>query len=195
MTTIIISAIIILCLSIVIALFGCENNKKKSRNQDILDGADMYKKTELKTILRKKYMLDGPGMENEPKWTSFTISQTSSYAQHNFSLDVVDDGNNVGVSGVCRDDNGNEYQTTDLIKLRFETIATLRQYDLDNLSDFNDEKTEIEDELICLDADEVSLSLFYEDGRTAKKCASSLAIPIYKLLIPYFVATGSKYVV
>ena len=152
--------VILMCLSFLSALFGC---KKK-----------------------QQYILDGPGMVNVPKWASFTVSRSDSYAQHNFWFTVTDDGANPTVTGECRDQDGNIYENEEGIPISFDTVADLRFMKLDELPTYVESPPPFPDVTI-LDESSVSLSLVYTEKWTEKKSgADDLSLQIYKLLLPYF---------
>ena len=157
--------VIILCLSSLLSLFGCQNIKNKYN------------------------VLDGPGMVNIPKWESFSISQTHSNFNYHFDFTVTQ--NEFGdyyVTGTCQDDEGNTYENEEGIPLTASTITELRTLKLDELSDVKGNQSEIDDDLFLLDATVVTLSLTYVGGRVVNKSASEdLAFQIYNYLSPYFI--------
>lgn len=156
-------AVLIMCITWLLALFGCGKEKP--------------------------HMLDGPGMEYTPEWTEFTLSRSDSYAQHNFSFTVTEGDTEPMVSGVCRDEDGNEYDVETGIVLTGETLWTLRRLNLEQLPE---EEPWPEDLELPLDAATITLTLTMADGNVVKKNASSnLSIEIYNLLLPYFINNQS----
>ena len=134
-------------------------------------------------------MLDGPDMEYRPEWTEFTLSRSDSYAQHNFSFTVTEGDTEAMVSGVCRDEDGNEYDVQIGITITDDTLWTLRRMHLEQLPE---EEPWPEDLELPLDMESVKLTLTLSDGTVVKKNASSnLSIEIYKLLLPYFINNQS----
>ena len=134
-------------------------------------------------------MLDGPGMEYTPEWTEFTLSRSDSYAQYNFSFTVTEGDPEPMVSGMCRDEDGNEYDVQTGIVLTDETLWTLRRLHLEQLPE---EEPWPEDLEMPLDMENVKLTLTLSDGTVVKKNASSnLSIEIYHLLLPYFINNQS----
>ena len=137
----------------------------------------------------KPEVLDGPDMEYTPKWTEFTLSRSDSYAQHNFSFTVTEGDTEPMVSGVCRDEDGNEYDVQTGITITGDTLWTLRRLNLEQLPE---EEPWPEDLEIPLDMESVTLMLTLPDGTVEKKNASSnLSIEIYHLLLPYFINNQS----
>ena len=132
-------------------------------------------------------MLDGPGMEYTPEWTEFTLSRSDSYAQHNFSFTVTEGDTDAFVSGVCRDAEGNEYESETGIAISGETLWTLRRMDLEQLQ--NVVETETWEELPqVLDESNVTFSIVLTDGTVEKKHISAeLSLEIYQQLLPYFI--------
>lgn len=156
-------AVLIMCITWLLALFGCAKGKPQ--------------------------MLDGPGMEYTPEWTEFTLSRSDSYAQHNFSFAVTEGDTEPMVSGVCRDEDGNEYDVQTGITITGDTLWTLRQMHLEQLPE---EEPWPEDLEMPLDMENVKLTLTLSDGTVVKKNASSnLSIEIYNLLLPYFINNQS----
>ena len=134
-------------------------------------------------------MLDGPGMEYVPRWTEFTLSRSDSYAQYNFSFTVTEGDTEAFVSGVCRDEDGNEYDVETGIVITWDTLWTLRRMNLEQLQE---EEPWPEDLEQPLDMENVKLTIVLSDGTVEKKnVSSSLSLEIYKLLLPYFINNQS----
>lgn len=156
-------AVLIMCMAWLLSLFGC--GKKKTQ------------------------MLDGPGMEYVPRWTEFTLSRSDSYAQYNFSFTVTEGDTEAFVSGVCRDEDGNEYDVETGIVITGDTLWTLRRINLEQLQE---EEPWPEDLEQPLDMENVKLTIVLSDGTVEKKnVSSSLSLEIYKLLLPYFINNQS----
>ena len=133
-------------------------------------------------------MPDGPGMEYTPEWTEFTLSRSDSYAQYNFSFTVTEGETDPVVSGVCRDEDGNEYDETGIV-ISEDTLWTLRRMNPEQLPDEGPRPEDLE---LPLDAATITLTLTMADGTVVKKNASSnLSIEIYNLLLPYFINNQS----
>lgn len=139
----------------------------------------------LRGLFRKKaYILDGPGMVYVPKWTSFTISQTHSDSRYHFSFTVTDEDMDAFVTGVCRDEKGNEYEVEQGILISEETRWKLRQLELEKLS----EDTGLPDDVVILDDSSVTLTLTYSTGARVRKAAShALAMELFRILSPYLI--------
>ena len=156
--------VIIVCISALLSLFGCQN-------------------------IKNKYILDGPGMVNIPKWKSFSISQSHSYANYNFEFTVMqDDFEDYYVTGTCMDDEGNLYEEESGKPITYETVNQLRALKLDELADVKNDHEEQEDDLLLLDGTTVTLVLTYPGGIKEEKIASEdLAFQIYNYLSPYLI--------
>lgn len=137
---------------------------------------------------KEPQMLDGPGMEYTPKWTEFTLSRSDSYAQYNFSFTVTEGDTDPVVSGVCRDEDGNEYDETGIV-ISGDTLWTLRRMNLEQLPD---EEPWPEDLELPLDMETVKMTITLSDGTVVKKNVSSnLSMEIYQILLPYFINNQS----
>lgn len=134
-----------------------------------------------------KHMADGPDMEYTPKWTSFTVLRSDSYAQYNFWFTVTDGWEEALLTGECRDEDGDLCQEEAGIRLSDETVWQLRRLDLEQLED--DVPQELEEgweDLIILDAASVQLLLTLPDGTVVEKSISTeMSMMLYELLMPY----------
>ena len=131
----------------------------------------------------KAHMLDGPGMEYQSPWTSFTLSRSDSNTQYSFWFELTETDTEALVIGSCRDENGVDYEAETGIPISGEDLWQLRWMDLDQLPD---EEAWSEDMEMPTDTAVITLTLTLSDGTTVKKNASGdLSIEIYKLLLPY----------
>ena len=152
-------AVCFMCIAWLLSLFGCGKEKP--------------------------HMLDGPDMEYKPQWTEFTLSRSDSYAQYNFSFTVTEGDTDPLVIGVCRDQDGNEYDVENGIVLTGDTLWALRRLNLEQLPE---EEPWPEDLEMPLDRENITLTVVLSDGTVVKKNASStLSMEIYQLLLPYFI--------
>ena len=78
-------------------------------------------------------MLDGPGMEYQSPWTSFSISRTDSNTQYSFWFEVTETDDGAVVIGECQDENGMSYETEVGIPISGEDLWALRWMDFDQL--------------------------------------------------------------
>ena len=85
----------------------------------------------------KPHMLDGPGMEYQSPWTTFTLSRTDSNTQYCFWFTVTDHGDQTLVTGECCDESGNAYVEKTGIEISGEDLWKLRWMDLDQLPDMD----------------------------------------------------------
>lgn len=130
----------------------------------------------------KKHLVDGPGMVNDQPWKAFTLSHSASYAQYIFWFTVEQGDFAFLLTGECRDEN-DEYTIDDGVEISAADLRFLRDLRLDELS----EEVSSDDDLLVLDAPNVSLVLTYMDGTQQKKAISSdTAIEIYNRFLPYF---------
>ena len=133
----------------------------------------------------KKHVLDGPGMVNDQPWKSFTISRTDSESQYNFWFTVEQGDFGFLLTGECQGEDGDRYCLEEGVDLSTEDLQYLRNLRLHELSD--DIPTIVDDDLMILDAPEVSLVLTFIDGNSQKKVLSSdLSIQMYNRFLPYF---------
>lgn len=147
-----------MCMAFLLALFGC----------------------------REKHLLDGPGMINTLTWESFELSRSDSYYCHNFWFTLKLDNGYYLLTGECAEEDGNTYKSYDGIKLTNEEADALRRFDLDALPD--EVQTEVDEELLLLDAPSVKLTLVYADGsQKEKRISESTSLEIYEVLLPYFI--------
>jgi len=138
------------------------------------------------------FILDGPGMVYEPKWESFSISQTSDYSNDLFWFTVTDHYQTPTVIGECRDQTGTVYEAEEGIPLTFQTIADLRDLQIEDLNDvvpspegFDEEEPEI------LDGNVITLTFVAENGFEYEKVIDyETAMKIHSILLPYFVASN-----
>ena len=161
MKAIVKTGVIIVCISAFFSLFGC-----------------------------KAHVSDGPGMENNPHWTAFTLSRNDSYAQYNFSFTVKDSNDGAFVTGYCRDKDGNIYENESGITVPHKTMDKLRELGLDDLEDIpkatpsESGDTEL---AIPLDQGSVDLSVvYYTDLSIDKAVTTELSIKVYDILLPLF---------
>ncbi len=137
-------------------------------------------------IRQKGHMVDGPGMVNEPKWVSFTISRSDSYAQNNFSFTVADDGMKAFVTGTCRDDEGTTYEMEDGIAISAHSLRSLREMGLEDLAEVTVDVNQ--GDLMILDGSVVTLTLQYAVGPEERKRASkTLSMEMFRILSPYLI--------
>ena len=158
--------VIVMCISALFSLFGCEEFKKR-------------------------HILDGPGMVNVAKWESFSISQSHNCADYNFEFTVThNEFEDYYVMGTCRDDEGNIYEEYENgIAITYETVSQLRALELDELADVKKDQEAQEDDLFVLDGTTVTLVLTYLDGKVVEKAVSNdLAYQIYNYLSSYFIS-------
>ena len=149
------------CLSALV-LMGCQKNK---------------------TV--KPQILDGPGMEYIPKWSSFDLSSSGSYAQDNFWFTVEDPDGEPTVAGECRDEEGNLYTVEEPIYLPEEVLWQLRRLNLEKLDNVKTQELEETEDLIILDGSSLSLTITLTSGETVRKCVTfELAKQIYEILVP-----------
>ena len=132
----------------------------------------------------KPQILDGPGMVNDRPWREFTLSRSDSYAQYNFWFTVQDAKSEYLLTGECRDEDGNEYCTESGVPLSAEDAQYLRELWLAELPDVQPDG---DDDLILLDAPEITLVLTWNDGTQTKKAISGdTSIELYQRFLPYF---------
>ena len=166
-------AVFIMCLSAIFSLFGC----------------------------RDKHILDGPGMENVPKWKKLEISRSDSYCQNNFWFVLQETDFSASVIGECRDEEGELYELEEAVILSYEDYGWLRNLELDTLPDvfiasevfeadgvLGREAEEFVDAPTVLDAPSISLLLTYSDGVTVEKGGDvdRISLQMYEKLLPYF---------
>ena len=131
---------------------------------------------------KDKFLVDGPGMVNDQPWKAFTLSHSASYAQYIFWFTVEQGDFAFLLTGECRDEN-DEYTIDDGVEISAADLRFLRDLRLDALS----EEVSSDDDLLVMDAPNVSLVLTYMDGTQQKKAISSdTAIAIYNRFLPYF---------
>lgn len=132
----------------------------------------------------KPQILDGPGMVNDRPWREFTLSRSDSYAQYNFWFTVQDAKSEYLLTGECRDEEGNEYTMESGVPLSAEDAQYLRELWLAELPDVQPDG---DDDLILLDAPEITLVLTWNDGTQTKKAISDdTSIELYQRFLPYF---------
>ena len=133
---------------------------------------------------RDKYMLDGPDMEYQSPWTTFTLSRVDSNTRYSFWFTVTDDGDQPLVTGECSDENGNSYIEETGIAISAEDLWQLRWMDLDRLPDEEEWPEDLE---LPTDMANITLNLTLSDGTVVQKSPSGdLSMEIYQLLLPYF---------
>ena len=133
----------------------------------------------------KKHILDGPGMVNDRPWKAFTLSRTDSYSQHNFWFTVEQGDFALLLTGECRGEDGELYVLEEGVELSTEDHQYLRNLLLHELMD--DVPTTDDDDLMILDAPEITFVLTFLDESSQKKVLSSdLSIQMYNRFLPYF---------
>ena len=141
---------------------------------------------------KNKHILDGPGMVNPFTWNKFCVSRTDSYAQHNFSITVVNDYSKCILTGTLRDDDGTIYEEEDGIVIKGSDAKKIRTWDPESLPDvenkiYNDEIKDVLEGCEILDASYVSIVVQYIDGTEQKKVdADDFSLKFYKAVLPYF---------
>lgn len=132
----------------------------------------------------KPQILDGPRMVNDRPWREFTLSRTDSYAQYNFWFTVQDAKSEYLLTGECRDESGNAYCMESDVSLSEEDAQYLRELYLAELPDVQPDG---DDDLILLDAPEITLVLTWNDGtKTEKALPGKTSIELYPRFLPYF---------
>ena len=128
--------------------------------------------------------VDGPGMVNDRPWQEFTLSRSDSYAQYNFWFTVQDTDTGYLLTGECRDESGNEYALETGVRLSEADGQYLRNL---SLGEQPDVQSDGDEDLILLDAPDVSLILTWRDGTQQEKYLSEeTSIEIYNRFLPYF---------
>ena len=147
-----------MCIAALLSLFGCKKEKPE--------------------------MLDGPGMEYVSPWTELTVSVTDSQGQQAYSFTVTDTDMEALVTGVCRDQEGNQYEAKTGIPIADETVWALRWMNLDQLEDVAEGENPDNGNSTC--------SITLRDGTVEQKQLSETHTQeIYELLLPYFVNNPS----
>ena len=151
-------AVLILCMSFLLSLFGC----------------------------REKHILDGPGMINTLTWESFELSRSDSNYQYNFWFELKSDIDGYLLTGECSDMDGNRYESFDGIKVpNIEAEELRKTFALDELSDKTED---VDSDLLLLDAPSITLTLTYADGsQKQKSIGGDTSMEIYEALLPYFI--------
>ncbi len=135
----------------------------------------------------KRHILDGPGMVNDPPWSSFILSRSDSYAQYNFWFEVQKNELGFLLTGECRDEDGEMYvlKHEDGILLSVEDVQYLRGLWLGELPDVV--SGEDDGEPFALDAPSITFVLTWLDGTQQEKgLPSDVSIEIYEHFLPYF---------
>ena len=123
------------------------------------------------------FMLDGPDMEYQSPWTSFSLSRVDSNTQYCFWFTVTDNGDHALVTGECSDKDGHSYLEETGVEISMEDLWQLRWMDFDQLP---------EDLEMPTDMATISLTVTLSDGTVEVKDASgTLSMEIYELLLPY----------
>ena len=131
----------------------------------------------------KAHVLDGPDMEYQLEWTSFTLSRMDSNNQYSFWFTVTDKGDHALVKGECRDENHNSYCEEIGVEISGEDRWQLRWLNLDKLPAEEPWPDELE---LPTDMPRITLTLTLPDGTIEMKNASGdLSMQIYNLLLPY----------
>ena len=134
-------------------------------------------------------MLDGPDMEYQSPWTSFTISRVDSSTRYSFWFTVIDSDDQALVTGECSDEKGRSYIEENGVEISVEDLWQLRWMHLDQLPD---EEPWPEDMEMPTDMAIITLTLTLSDGTVEEKSVSSdLSMEIYELLLPYFIQNQS----
>ena len=132
----------------------------------------------------KPQMLDGPGMEYVSPWTELTVSVTDSQGQQAYSFTVTETDMEALVTGVCRDQEGNQYEEKTGIPIADETVWALRWMNLDQLEDVAEGENPDNGNRTC--------SIILRDGTVEQKQLSETHTQeIYELLLPYFINNPS----
>lgn len=148
-----------MCLGSILALFGCKKEKDP-------------------------FILDGPGMENPYAWNSFDISRSGdSYAEHNFSITVINGEKGYIVKGTLLG-----YEENEGILLPKDACRKIDALEPGHLPDVAD--TPLPDDMedvIILDAPDVSIHVAYLNGTLLEKVdEDSFSIEVYNIVLPYF---------
>ena len=155
----------------------------KATEEEILSLIDVYVSALHVGSEEEPFMLDGPGMEYQSPWTSFSISRTDSNTQYSFWFEVTETDDGAAVIGECQDENGMSYETEVGIPISGEDLWALRWMDFDQLPE---EEPWPEDLERPTDMANITLTITLRDGTVEEKSASSdLSIKIYELLLPY----------
>lgn len=156
-------AVLIMCITWLLALFGCGKEKP--------------------------FMLDGPGMAYQSPWTAFALTRTDSNTQYSFWFEVTETDDGAVVIGECQDENGMSYETEVGIPISVEDLWALRWMNFDQLPE---EEPWPEDLEMPTDMANITLAITLRDETVEEKSASSdLSIEIYNLLLPYFINNQS----
>ena len=147
-----------MCIASLLSLFGCKKEKPE--------------------------MLDGPSMEYVSPWTELTVSVTDSQGQQAYSFTVTETDMEALVCGVCRDQEGNQYEAKTGIPIADETVWALRWMNLDQLEDVAEGENPDNGNSTC--------SITLRDGTVEQKQLSETHTQeIYELLLPYFINNPS----
>ena len=137
----------------------------------------------LTPYLEDPFMLDGPSMEHQGSWESFSLSYRGTEAQDGFFFEVTDLEQAV-VVGECNDEEGNSFVAEEGIPLAEEDLEALRNMMLEDLPEQYKFPEDMEP---IMDDHSLDLTLIFSDGTTVEKSISSeTAFEIYKILLPYF---------
>lgn len=155
-------AVIILCITSLLSLFGCKN--------------------------KDRLIVDGPGMVNPFVWHSFSVTRTDSYAQHNFHITVgYYDEDSYIVKGTLMDEDGTEYEDYQGIILPESACQKIDALQPQYLPDIYDYVLENAEEPMPLDAPEILIEVAYADGRLLSKMdENDFSIKVYEIVLPYF---------
>lgn len=163
-------AVLLLCFSFLLSLFGCGKGDR--------------------------FILDGPGMvnpyANQPPaaWDGFTVTQSASFSQYNFWFTVERKDGGLVLSGECQDEEG-EYLQIEGVQLFVADAAYIEELGLGELQDDTPDSDGIMIDGILieepLDAPSVNLTLHCPDGSNLKKqFGSDGAMELYYRFLPYF---------
>ena len=150
--------VIFMCMSFLLSLFGCK--------------------------AKDKYILDGPGMVNSYAWDSFDISRSGdSYAQHNFDITVSYSEKGYVVKGTLLG-----YEESEGILLPKSACKQSDALDPGGLPDVtNTISADDMEDVIILDAPDISIHVGYVDGRCLPKVdEDDFSIKVYEIVYPYF---------
>lgn len=128
-------------------------------------------------------------MINPASWNSFTVSRSSSYAQHNFYIQVEDRNEGLFVTGEVRGEDGTIYNEEDGILLSRRVAEEIYRLEPALLPDCQPKPTETEgeDELIVLDQFSVEVEVVCTDGRVLEKVdEDDFSLKVYKIVLRSF---------
>ena len=152
-------AVIVVCISALLSLFGCKKEKDP-------------------------FILDGPSMINPYAWDSFDITRSGdSIAEHNFHIIVKYSNDGYVVTGTV-----NGYSEEEGILLETSDCERIDALDAGYLPDYEEVAADgsVEPEL-PLDAPEVTIQVAHLNGTLAKKVdKDGFSLKVYEIVKPYF---------